>query len=72
MVVGSSQPVSSPDIVDVLRAARSQRRPSVAITNDTHSPLAQVANVVIGLAVGEEQSLAATKTLRASLQAVTL
>ena len=69
MVVGISQSGRSPDIVGVLRAARSQHRPSVAITNDTNSPLAQSANVVIGLAVGEERSLAATKTMLASLQA---
>ncbi|MHB1087338.1 MAG: SIS domain-containing protein [Acidimicrobiales bacterium] len=70
MVLGISQSGRSPDIVSVLRAARAQHRPTVAITNDTTSPLAQEADVVIPLMVGEEVSLAATKTFLASLQAV--
>jgi glucosamine--fructose-6-phosphate aminotransferase (isomerizing) len=70
MVVGISQSGMSPDIVGVLRAAQRQRRPSIAITNDPNSPLAEAADAVIGLGVGEESSLAATKTLLASLQAV--
>ena len=70
MVLGISQSGRSPDIVSVLSAARAQKRPTVAITNDADSPLAQQADVVIPLMVGEEVSLAATKTFLASLQAV--
>jgi glucosamine--fructose-6-phosphate aminotransferase (isomerizing) len=70
MVVGISQSGRSPDIVSVLEAGRVQGRPTVAITNDVDSPLAQQADVVIPLLVGEEVSLAATKTMLASLQAV--
>jgi len=70
MVLGISQSGRSPDIVSVLSAARAQHRPTVAITNDADSPLAQQADVVIPLMVGEEVSLAATKTFLASLQAV--
>ena len=69
MVVGISQSGRSPDIVSVLAAGRVQGRPTIAITNDVDSPLAQQADVVIPLLVGEEVSLAATKTMLASLQA---
>jgi glucosamine--fructose-6-phosphate aminotransferase (isomerizing) len=69
MVVGISQSGRSPDIVSVLAAGRVQGRPTIAITNDVDSPLAHEADVVIPLLVGEEVSLAATKTMLASLQA---
>jgi len=69
-VVGISQSGQSPDIVGVLAAARDQARPTVAITNDPTSPLAEIADVVVDLAVGPELSLAATKTFTASLRAV--
>jgi glucosamine--fructose-6-phosphate aminotransferase (isomerizing) len=69
MVVGISQSGRSPDIVSVLEAGRVQGRPTIAITNDGDSPLARQADVVIPLLVGEEVSLAATKTMLASLQA---
>jgi glucosamine--fructose-6-phosphate aminotransferase (isomerizing) len=70
MVVGISQSGQSPDIVAVLNAARLQHRPSVAITNDEHSPLAREADVVIPLLVGDEKALAATGTMLGSLHAV--
>lgn len=69
MVVGISQSGRSPDVVSVLASARAQGRPTVAITNDVDSALAQQADVVIPLLVGAEVSLAATKTMLASLQA---
>jgi glucosamine--fructose-6-phosphate aminotransferase (isomerizing) len=69
-VLGISQSGQSPDIVAVLAAARAQGRPTMAITNDTASPLAAQADVVIPLATGEERSVAATKTYIASLHAV--
>lgn len=70
IVVGISQSGRSPDIVSVLEAGRAQGRSTIAITNDVDSPLAHQADVVIPLLVGEEVSLAATKTMLASLQAV--
>jgi glucosamine--fructose-6-phosphate aminotransferase (isomerizing) len=69
LVIGISQSGRSPDVVSVLAAARAQGRCAIAITNDALSPLAQQADVVIPLLVGEEVSLAATKTLLASFQA---
>jgi glucosamine--fructose-6-phosphate aminotransferase (isomerizing) len=57
-------------VVEVLRAAARQGSPTVAVTNDPTSPLAEVAGAVLDLAAGEERSVAATKTYTASLLAV--
>ena len=51
-VIAISQSGRSPDVVGVLAAAREQGRPTIAITNDRHSPLAALADVVIELGVG--------------------
>ena len=69
-VIGISQSGRSPDIVGVLAAGRDQKRPTIALTNDEHSPLAAVADVVVPLATGPERSVAATKTYLASLHAL--
>jgi glucosamine--fructose-6-phosphate aminotransferase (isomerizing) len=69
-VLAISQSGRSPDIVGVLAAARRQGRPTMAITNDPGSPLAAVADVLVPLLAGEEQSVAATKTYLASLHAI--
>jgi len=69
-VIGISQSGRSPDIVSVLAAATAQHRPTIAITADPRSPLAQTADVVIQLLTSEERSVAATKTYLASLHAV--
>src|SRR5262245_18121520 len=65
-----SQSGRSPDIVGVLAAARAQHRQAIAITEDTGSPLAAEADVVVPLGVGPERSVAATKTYTASLHAI--
>lgn len=67
LVVGVSQSGQSPDIVAVLAEAHRQGRPTLAITNDRASPLGAVADEVIELGVGIEQSVAATKTYLAQL-----
>jgi glucosamine--fructose-6-phosphate aminotransferase (isomerizing) len=69
-VLGISQSGRSPDVVGVLAAARAQQRPAIAITNDPDSPLAAEADVVVPLLVGEERSVAATKTYTATLHAI--
>jgi glutamine---fructose-6-phosphate transaminase (isomerizing) len=69
-VVGISQSGQSPDVVNVLRTARAQGRPTIAITNSHPSPLAAAADVTVDLAVGAERSVAATKTYLASLHAL--
>lgn len=72
LVLGISQSGQSPDIVGVLAEARRQGAPTVAITNDPASPLAQAAEHSIQLHVGPERSVAATKTYTAQLAALAL
>ncbi len=69
-VISISQSGQSPDVISVARAARSQGRPSIAITNDPGSPLAAQADVVVPMLAGPELSVAATKTYLASLHAI--
>ena len=70
LVIGISQSGASPDIVGVVEAATRQGAPTLAITNDASSPLAQAADCVIGLAAGPERAIAATKTYTTSLLAI--
>jgi glucosamine--fructose-6-phosphate aminotransferase (isomerizing) len=70
LVLGISQSGESPDIISVLEEGRAQKRPTVAITNEPDSPLADFADVVIDLDAGEEKAVAATKTYTAQLAAV--
>ena len=72
LVIGISQSGQSPDIVNVIEQGRRQGAPTIAITNDMESPLAQAAEFTIGLSVGEEHSVAATKTYTAQLTALAL
>lgn len=69
-VVGISQSGQSPDLLAVLEEAVRRRRPTIAITNDPASPLANLADVVVPLRAGPERSIAATKTYTATLFAV--
>jgi glucosamine--fructose-6-phosphate aminotransferase (isomerizing) len=70
--IGISQSGASPDVVAVLTEARKQNRPTLAITNDPKSPLAQAADWVLPLHAGEERAVAATKTYLNSIAAVAL
>lgn len=72
LVVGVSQSGQSPDIVAVLEEGRRQGRTTLAVTNDGSSPLAAVADHVIELHAGTEQSVAATKTYTAELAVMAL
>ncbi|MFZ0531566.1 MAG: SIS domain-containing protein [Anaerolineales bacterium] len=72
LVIGISQSGQSPDIVSVIEEGRRQGAPTIAITNDLESPLAQAAEYKIGLGVGKEHSIAATKTYTAQLTALAL
>lgn len=67
LVIGISQSGQSPDIVEVVAEARRQEAPTLAITNDAASPLANIAEHVILLHAGPERSVAATKTYTAQL-----
>jgi glucosamine--fructose-6-phosphate aminotransferase (isomerizing) len=70
LVVGISQSGASPDIVGVVAAARRAGAPTLAITNDPRSPLAEAAEHVLDLAAGPERAVAATKTYTTSLLAI--
>ena len=72
LVVGISQSGESPDIVAVLEEGRAQGRPTVAITNEPDSPLADFADVVIDIEAGEERAVAATKTYTAQLTVIAM
>ncbi len=67
LVVGISQSGQSPDIIAVVEEGKRQGRPTLAITNDGTSPLAAMADHVVELHAGPEQSVAATKTYTAQL-----
>jgi glucosamine--fructose-6-phosphate aminotransferase (isomerizing) len=72
LVVGISQSGQSPDIVSVLAEARRQGAPTLAITNDPASPLAQEAEMVLDLCSGPELAIAATKTYTSQLLSIAL
>lgn len=72
LVVGISQSGQSPDIVAVLAEGRKQGRPTLAITNDSNSPLAKMADYILPLGTGVEKAVAATKTYTTSLAALAL
>jgi glutamine---fructose-6-phosphate transaminase (isomerizing) len=72
IAIGISQSGASPDVASVLAEARRQGRPTIALTNDSTSPLAQQADHVLPLDAGEERAVAATKTYLNSIGAVAL
>lgn len=70
LLVGISQSGAGPDVAAVVAAARAAGAPTLAITNDPVSPLAEAAELVLPLHAGEERAVAATKTYVASLAVV--
>jgi glucosamine--fructose-6-phosphate aminotransferase (isomerizing) len=62
IVFAVSQSGKGPDILAVVKKAREQGAPVVALTNDETSPLAEQADIVLPLHAGPELSVAATKT----------
>lgn len=72
LVLGISQSGQSPDIVSVVAEGRRQGSPTLAITNDPGSPLAQAAEFVIDVCAGPEEAVAATKTYTAQLMTVAM
>ncbi|TMV45188.1 SIS domain-containing protein, partial [Thioclava sp. BHET1] len=67
--LGISQSGKSPDIVEMLRAARAGGALTLALTNDDRSPMATSAEAQIALRAGPERSVAATKTFVCSILA---
>ena len=72
LVIGISQSGQSPDIVAVLEEGQRQGVPTLAVTNDPRSPLAEHSDYVIPVHAGEERAVAATKTYTAQLMALAL
>jgi glucosamine--fructose-6-phosphate aminotransferase (isomerizing) len=72
LVVGVSQSGKSPDIVSVLEEGRKQGCPTLAVTNDPESPLAQTADMVFDIQAGPERAVAATKTYISELMALAM
>ena len=72
LAVGISQSGQSPDIVAVLTEAAHQGCPTLAITNEPTSPLAQTADFILNINAGPEEAVAATKTYTAQLLAIAM
>lgn len=64
-----SQSGASPDLVAATRSARDAGARTVAIVNAVPSPVAEAAEFIIPIEAGTEQSVAATKTMIASMTA---
>jgi glucosamine--fructose-6-phosphate aminotransferase (isomerizing) len=64
-----SQSGRSPDILNLAAAGRDDGALTVALVNDTSSPLASTCEVVLPLHAGAEKSVAATKSFIAALAA---
>ena len=69
VAIAISQSGRSPDIVAMQRAAKDQGAATIAFVNDETSPLARGADVLLCLHAGPERSVAATKSMIASLVA---
>lgn len=69
LAVAISQSGQSPDVVEPIRYFRDGGATTVALVNDTTSPLAESAEWTMPLHAGKEQSVAATKSFITSLVA---
>jgi glucosamine--fructose-6-phosphate aminotransferase (isomerizing) len=69
LVIAVSQSGATPEIVRTLRALQDAGGSGLAITNDADSPLARAAAATIGLEVGLERAVPATKTVTGQLTA---
>ncbi|MBS1715904.1 MAG: SIS domain-containing protein [Armatimonadetes bacterium] len=70
LAVGISQSGEAPDVSEVVAQAREQGHDTLAVTNTPGSRLTNVAERTLLLDVGEERSVAATKTYTATLVAL--
>jgi glucosamine--fructose-6-phosphate aminotransferase (isomerizing) len=69
LVIAVSQSGRSPDLIEVVAAARRGGALTIAIVNAADSPLARAAEHVIDCRAGEERAVAATKSYVAELAA---
>ncbi len=72
LVVGVSQSGASPDIVAVLEEGKRQGCPTLSITNESNSPLAQASDFVLDIQAGNEKAVAATKTYTTELMTIAM
>jgi glucosamine--fructose-6-phosphate aminotransferase (isomerizing) len=70
LFIAISQSGRSPDIVALAEAAREDGALTVALVNDTGSPLAERCEIVLPLHAGPERSVAATKSYIAALAGI--
>ena len=70
LVVALSQSGATPEIESVTRRLQQQGARTLAVVNDTDSPLAAAAEQVIDLAAGPELAVPATKTVTTELVAM--
>ena len=69
LFIAISQSGRSPDLIAATALARAGGALTLAIVNNPASPLAQECDLVLDIAAGEERSVAATKTVLATLAA---
>jgi len=67
--LGVSQSGQSPDIVEMMHAARTGGALTIAVTNTAGSPITEAAEHSLALGAGPERSVAATKTFVTSVVA---
>jgi len=71
-VLALSQSGRTPDVVEYVERARGRGALTIAVTNEPDSELGSAAELVLPLAAGPEQAVAATKTYLNQLAAVVL
>lgn len=69
LFIAISQSGRSPDLIVATEEARAAGALTLALVNDPAAPLADAAELVIDIAAGPERSVAATKTVLASIAA---
>jgi glutamine---fructose-6-phosphate transaminase (isomerizing) len=72
VVVALSQSGETPDVVEYVRRTRERGALTVAVTNDPGSELSTAAELMLPLAAGPEQAVAASKTYVTQLAALAL
>jgi glucosamine--fructose-6-phosphate aminotransferase (isomerizing) len=72
LVLGISQSGAGPDVIEVLRRARTTGALTACITNEVNSELANVCEYPLVTPAGTEKSIAATKTYTAALAMIAL
>ncbi len=67
IIIGCSQSGKAEDVLEVIRRGNEQGALTIAVTNDSDSPIGQEAKFVLNCNAGEQLSSIATKTFNAEL-----